>query len=435
MLEAYEIYLAEADVGRSGFDERLRFNHLVRLLQSFAVHMMDWDGRDFSADKETAPGPDARMALGTGVALGLAMVSIPLLWKCFDLPSPMGAAVAAFVVLRPDPVATWQKALLRVSGCLTGGIFALLLAGLPVMHSFFPFLTLIFCFLFCAMYINYGQARCAYFGLQAALAMVVTFYQGDGPATSLEPPVVRLAAIFVGIAVSNTIANLLYPFHAEQELRGLVARLGSGMAGVIRRLMARESSSEEAALLQKLRTVYAKAPGLLHMAPDTGQVSPGMLALLGGTLDNSRIILGQLKSLQKLGCPHSFTVRVPEAERRLRAALEAMAEAMRQACEKNEADTEAPAAFVKSVGEAQEAFETALLQLREQMKQDGRTARSEKLKTASWSVHLSGLLSELGSFALRLQALAGCRGVEDLECSAAAEKIFQSAGSLVPDPR
>ncbi len=435
LLGAYEVYLAEADLGRSGFDERLRFNHLVRLLRTLAAQLADWDGRDISSGEETASAPDVRMALSTGLALGLAMVSIPLLWKWLDLPSPMGAAVAAFVVLRPDPVATWQKALLRISGCLTGGLFALALAGLPVMQSFFPFLTLIFCFLFCAMYINYGQTRCAYFGLQAALAMVVTFYQGNGPATSLEPPVVRLAAIFVGITVSNTIANLLYPFHAEQELRRLVASLGTGMAPLLRRLLDQESRPEDAAALNNLRTLYAKAPGLLHMAPDTGQVSPALLAALGGALDSCRMALGQLVTLQELGCPCVFAAYVPEAEQRLQAAFDALATAMQPAFERLETDTPDLSVFRKRAGDAQETLADALLLLRENFQKDVRTARPEKLETASWSVHASGLLDELGSLALRLQSVAECREAEDFDYGTAAENIFQSAGSSVPDPR
>ncbi len=404
LIQAYETYLEEKQ--SSDYFEHLKFNYLARLLRRIHESLTDLDGEENNILADTYSAPDVRMALSLGLAMGLAMVTVPLLWMWFDLPNPMGASIAAFLVMRPDSVATWQRALLRISGCFLGGVSALIVIGLPLAHSFFPWLALIFFFLFCAMYINYGQARSSYAGLQASLAMAVTFFHSYGPATYLEPPLSRLAAIFIGIAVSNVIANLLYPFQPERELWKLLCRLGAGMAPLLNLLTEKQGQSKDTDLLLALRARWSDAPGLLRLASATRQLSASELATFGGSMENVRIALDQLHGLFEEGYPSVLAARAYSTG--LQDVLDATAKAMQRAFGNSKPRTYELVEFTASVRHARRKLATELPRLRQSLRTVLAATRPQKMEAASWGVRLSCLLEELETLAVRLEALAGC---------------------------
>jgi len=199
---------------------------------------------------EIAPAPKAgrealadRMILRQALAGGLAMVVVPGLWMWFDLPSITEIAVSALIVLQVDDVETFRKGVLRIGGCILGGTVGLVLLGAPPMGALSVWILCFFAFTFFFCYINFGDSRCSYIGLQGALALIMSLVQGNGQGVSLEPPVVRLAAIVVAIVVMNMIISLLGVEQPRQRLESILGRL-RGLAAEILAALARRAEGE-----------------------------------------------------------------------------------------------------------------------------------------------------------------------------------------------
>ncbi len=100
-----------------------------------------------------------------------------------------------------------------------------------------------FTFFFC--YINFGDVRCSYIGLQGAFALIMSLVQDNGPGVSLEPPVVRLVAIAVAIVVINMVISLLGVERPRRRLEDIFRRL-RGLAAEILEALARQAEVGEA---------------------------------------------------------------------------------------------------------------------------------------------------------------------------------------------
>jgi len=224
---------------------------------------------------EIAPAPKAgrealadRMILRQALAGGIAMVVVPGLWMWFDLPSVTEIAVSALIVLQVDDVETFRKGVLRLAGCIIGGTVGILLLGAPFMGLFPVWWLCLFAFTFFFCYINFGDVRCSYIGLQGAFALIMSLVQGNGPGVSLEPPVVRLVAIAVAIVVMNMVISLLGVEHPRRRLEDIFRRL---------RVLAAEMLE---ALARQAEGADADGSGLLARFQDLGRAVDKTIALL-----------------------------------------------------------------------------------------------------------------------------------------------------------
>jgi uncharacterized membrane protein YccC len=142
------------------------------------------------------------------ISLGLAMVSVPLIWKWLDLPGVLQIGVTSLILLQPDPMQSWRKGILRLLGCMAGGSIGLLLLGIPAGHYLITWGAAYWTLIFCFSYIDHGDPRCSYMGLQGGIALTLTLVQGLGPGTELQPPITRLCGILAGLILWNIIHAL-----------------------------------------------------------------------------------------------------------------------------------------------------------------------------------------------------------------------------------
>ncbi len=202
------------------------------------------------------------------IAGGIAMVVVPCLWMWFDLPSITEIAVSALIVLQIDDVETFRKGVLRIGGCILGGMVGMVLLGAPPMGSLSVWILCFFAFTFFFCYLNFGDVRCSYIGLQGALALIMSLVQGNGPGVSLEPPVVRLVAIAVAIVVMNMVISLLGVERPRRRLEDIFKRL-RGLAAEILEALARQAEVGE-----------ADVSGLLARFQELGRSADKTFALL-----------------------------------------------------------------------------------------------------------------------------------------------------------
>ncbi|NDV23548.1 FUSC family protein [Desulfovibrio sp. JC022] len=142
------------------------------------------------------------------ISLALAMVSVPLIWKWLDLPGVLQIGVTSLILLQPTPVETWRKGILRLLGCVTGGSIGLFLLGSTAGHYLITWGAAYGLLIFIFSYIDHGDPRCSYMGLQAGIALTLTLVQGLGPGTELGPPITRLCGILAGLILWNIIHAL-----------------------------------------------------------------------------------------------------------------------------------------------------------------------------------------------------------------------------------
>lgn len=200
---------------------------------------------------EVGPAPKAvrealvdRTIRRQALAGGIAMVVVPGLWMWYDLPSITEIAVSALIVLQVDDVETFRKGVLRIVGCILGGTVGLVLLGASPMGAFPVWIVCFFVFTFFFCYINFGDVRCSYIGLQGALALIMSLVQGNGPGLSLQPPVMRLAAITVAIVVMNMVISLLGVEQPRQRLENIFGQLRR-LAAAMLATLARQAEGED----------------------------------------------------------------------------------------------------------------------------------------------------------------------------------------------
>ena len=184
--------------------------------------------------------PLENLLVKQAVSLGLALVAVPLIWKYLDLPGAVQIGVTSLVLLQPDPVETWRKGILRLSGCVIGGGIGLLLLGTPVGHSLELWGAAYFILIFLFSYINHGDSRCSYTGLQAGIALTMTLVQGLEPGTSLEPPLTRVCGILAGFALWNVIHTLLGGDSPLQDVRVHMREFLAALSSAVRAVQRRE---------------------------------------------------------------------------------------------------------------------------------------------------------------------------------------------------
>jgi uncharacterized membrane protein YccC len=322
--------------------------------------------------------------LRQALAGGLAMVAVPLLWIWLDLPGLSEIAISALIVLQVDEVETVRKGMLRLAGCLLGAATGLALLGVPALAEFPVWLGALLLFLFLFTSLGFGDPRCAYIGLQAAIALIITLVQGNGPADSLAPPLERLAAIAVAIAVMHAIIGLLGPKHPRQRLHEALQQARERLAVVLAALaaQARGEPVKVPEVLDRLDQAVDEAKTALARLTRLEPLAPQNLAALDRRHRLARNLLWHVRALAR-HLPRCRQVP-PQVSRYLdRAAVWLMADAP---------DNDEPATVWAAV---LADIET----LRRAETDEAGFTREAKLNLADFSLGLLGLWHDLGEYA------------------------------------
>ena len=149
---------------------------------------------------------------------GIAIASVPFLWRWLELPglAQMPITVAAvmavpFAVLA-DPSGrdreVMSKSLLRIVGCVIGGLAGLLVLALSL-TNFAALLLFLGVGIWVCTHVQASMRGIGYVGTQGSMAFLLTLVQGAGPPESILPGIDRLAGILCGLAILIAVTTLL----------------------------------------------------------------------------------------------------------------------------------------------------------------------------------------------------------------------------------
>jgi uncharacterized membrane protein YccC len=201
-------------------------------LGCLAAGLMAWLLAPPGGDPPAPEPPGWTDLLGTGwpavthaVRSGVTIMIMPIIWNALELPSLTQmaitvAAVMAVPVIGADPAATagviTGRAVLRLIGCLFGGVLGLLCLALPL--TLYPlWLTLLFAGIWLSAHLAASTRGVSYAGIQAAVVFIVTLVQGAGPPDSILPGIERFAGIGCGLVVLLLVGLALWPDAAPPQ--------------------------------------------------------------------------------------------------------------------------------------------------------------------------------------------------------------------------
>ena len=150
---------------------------------------------------------------------GLGIIMVFWIWQWFQIPGGgLNMSTAVITVLQQDFISSWQKGVLRFSGCLLGatiGLFVIMLG----LDSVFSMLFVTSCVVVPLAYIWGSRPGIAYLGAQACLAYLVTVVHDTGPMLSIAPPCQRLMGITLGVLFVWILNEIIWPPAADKVLK------------------------------------------------------------------------------------------------------------------------------------------------------------------------------------------------------------------------
>lgn len=146
----------------------------------------------------------------TQAALGIAL--LPFVWRMFEITNFLQTAVTSLIVMiiplnaieQGDRRAVYERMAHRFLGCLIGGALALFCIGVAGDNRLLWAMCLS-AGVWIGFHIQSGKTGLSYLGTQFAIAFLVSFVQGPGAATSLEPTLTRLLGIGIGVTVMSLV--------------------------------------------------------------------------------------------------------------------------------------------------------------------------------------------------------------------------------------
>ncbi|KTC68158.1 p-hydroxybenzoic acid efflux pump subunit AaeB [Legionella birminghamensis] len=214
------------------YQNMLAIAHFLRQLNSMLENMNTvFAGREkpveirqrlISHQEQLRNDPDVILhAIKAGLSATLALV----FWLISNWPGGLNGIISSIVIsVRKSLFEMKSVSLHRILGCLLGGGLAL---GSLAYFAFnlYDFMLLILIGVWAFSYFSFKRPADAYIGLQANLALVITVAQEGGAPTSLTPPLERLGGIFIGIAASFLVANVLWRTDLWHILLRQIAKL------------------------------------------------------------------------------------------------------------------------------------------------------------------------------------------------------------------
>ncbi len=241
-----------------------------KALDSLLVIVADINGGALQAqleELEASPkqGLDKRR-VQHGIKVAIACISALYAWQWLQWQGGAQAAITAGIVMQVTMVASSQKALLRLGGCLLGGSCgALSLVVLePYFSSYATFCFPLFFFFFIFAWINFGDPAYSYAGFQSFLTFLLMTSVSNTQNISLLPAVDRFLGILLGVCICLVVLRLFWPIIPERELRrdlGLFFKRGSDFlrAYTSERLAGQPATEALSMLTKKVNPVATSA--------------------------------------------------------------------------------------------------------------------------------------------------------------------------------
>jgi uncharacterized membrane protein YccC len=144
-----------------------------------------------------------------------------LLYTGIDWTGIHTAFITCIFVALESTEATLYKGMLRILGCVIGGVFALfsIIFLIPHMETIASLIVLVAAVSAIAGWIATGSERISYAGFQIAFAFFLSMFQGYAPDTDLDKIRDRVVGILIGLAVTTVIFHYIWPERARIEPR------------------------------------------------------------------------------------------------------------------------------------------------------------------------------------------------------------------------
>lgn len=398
LLDRHQALLKDGALENRAGEEALVWSEFMGLANDLARAFGDLAGADAVAGGRKKRVILESIVVRQAVSAGLTMVLIPLIWKWFYFPGSTQIGVTALIALQADPVETWRKGFLRLSGCLAGGSLGLFLLGTPFAHYLVPWALAYFSLLFLFSYIDHGDSRCSYLGLQAGIALTVTLVQDMGPAVSLEPPVVRLCSILAGVLLLNVIHSLLGGYSPLRDLRDHLQGFLSDLAGVMTNR--RVKPDIDATLLAEASARLKAARRAQDILVWQGELKAEDGAMLQGLLTDADRALGNARTaLERPGDPSGGTLP-SDPGMRLPALRDEVGESLRAALRRGVSPWPDVRGLLKTLDED---FKNDAAVMR-RLARERDLPQQARMEAASAMMALKGLLEALASMAGRAEA-------------------------------
>lgn len=203
-------YLAKSDFIYS-------FIHFLQQIQQCFILMSSLLAK---APSKTAPSPpminrQQRLQMDfdlikQSIKAGLSVILALGFWLVSNWPGGINGIISSLIIsIRKNLYEMTHISIHRVLGCFLGGGVALMSLFILEM-TLADFIGILFFSVWGFSYLMFKSTKYSYIGLQANIALVISLAQEGGPPISLDPPLQRLAGIFIGIMASFLIANIFW---------------------------------------------------------------------------------------------------------------------------------------------------------------------------------------------------------------------------------
>jgi len=191
------------------------------LLEARGQPLVSTTAESNGAEAEVAPRPffdpaAFRFAVKLGAAITLGLL-VGLTTQRADLQTILWSTIVAG---QPNQYgAVLRKTLLRLTGCILGGL-ATLAAMILVSENFdslFPYIVAIFAMTLFSTYVAQSSEWLGYAGIQAGITFLIC-YVGLGPASDVYKPLWRFWGIVLGVLTTGLVFLLLWPEYARNKL-------------------------------------------------------------------------------------------------------------------------------------------------------------------------------------------------------------------------
>jgi multidrug resistance protein MdtO len=142
--------------------------------------------------------------------------------------------------------ATIHKGLLRIVGCVFGGVLGLVCSVwlIPRYETLGVYLLIIFCLHGLAAWIASGSERTSYLGLQIALTFDLGVLHGYGLPTEIDPLRDRFIGIILGVFIISTVFSLVWPESSQSIAREKLAACLRAIARLLHQVGSDSSQSQ-----------------------------------------------------------------------------------------------------------------------------------------------------------------------------------------------
>ncbi|GHC09137.1 FUSC family protein [Cerasicoccus arenae] len=156
-----------------------------------------------------------------GIKVGIACLIALYAYLWLQWPSGVTAFLTCAIVMQVSITASNQKSMLRLGGCLLGGLFgAFTLAFVePNFSTYYGYAIPLFGIFFLFSWINNGPLKYSYAGFQAQIAFLLMTSISAQQSVDLEAGFDRFFGILLGVFIAALVQRLIWPVLPEREFR------------------------------------------------------------------------------------------------------------------------------------------------------------------------------------------------------------------------